>query len=65
MYYTGQVRLSPVFSTWDRLSPEKQDLNERDRLSPAFFADHFQDLTECDLSKLDSKKRNIFEEKIN
>ena len=32
--------LSPV-----RLSPENQDLNERVRLSPAFFVNHFQDLT--------------------
>ena len=58
--------LSRLSRVW--LSPEKQDLNERDRLSPAFFADHFQDLTERDLnkpdlSKLDNKKRNIFEKK--
>ena len=47
-------RLSPVW-----LSPEKQDLTDRDHLSPAFFAGHFQDLTERDLSKLDNKKETF------
>ena len=38
--WLGPVCLSPV-----RLSPENQDLNERVRLSPAFFGYHFQDLS--------------------
>ena len=45
---TPPSRLSPV-----RLSPDFQDLSKRVRLSPAFFAYHFQDLTEQDLIKLD------------
>ena len=43
--WLGPVCLSPVFLSPVRLSPENQDLNERVRLSPAFFVNHFQDLT--------------------
>ena len=52
--YTLPSRLSPV-----QLSPENQDLSERVRLSPAFFAYHFQDLTEQDLSEQDISKQDI------
>ena len=45
---TPPSRLSPV-----RLSPDFQDLSKRVRLSPAFFAYHFQDLTEQDLTEQD------------
>ena len=51
---TPPSRLSPV-----RLSPDFQDLSKRVRLSPAFFAYHFQDLTEQDLTEQDLIKLDL------
>ena len=51
---TPPSRLSPV-----RLSPDFQDLSKRVRLSPAFFAYHFQDLTEQDLTEHDLIKLDL------
>ena len=51
---TPPSRLSPV-----RLSPDFQDLSKRVRLSPAFFAYHFQDLTKQDLTEQDLIKLDL------
>ena len=51
---TPPSRLSPV-----RLSPDFQDLSKRVRLSPAFFAYHFQDLTKQDLTEQDLIKFDL------
>ena len=53
-WYTPPSRLSPV-----RLSPDFQDLSKRVRLSPAFFAYHFQDLTKQDLTEQDLIKFDL------